>query len=151
MPQRDKPPKPGQKSPPLEASLGYHLYRAHAMMRDRFASAISEFGVNPPEWAVLASIGRCGCSTAAEISNATGRDKAGIARSLRSLEAKGLVRRSEAPADGRAMLLRLTPTGSRILPKLEHASRSVNQAVLSTLDPTDRKKLIQLLQQINDG
>lgn len=131
----------------LQSSLGYHIYRLNAHMRDRFAHALNDHGVTPSEWSVLAAIGRGGCTTAAEICQATGRDKAGVARTLAALVASELVVRSPG-GDARTKPLALSERALALLPSLEACSRQVNRSVLAHLDAEDRDTLARLLQHL---
>lgn len=133
----------------LQSSLGYHIHRIDAHMRDRFAVALHAHGVTPSEWAVIASVGRGGCSTAADICEATGRDKAGVARTLARLINAGLVVRV-AGADARTKPLALSAEAAALLPRLEACSRHVNQETLTPLDPDERDALARLLARLTD-
>lgn len=131
----------------LQSSLGYHVHRLNAHMRDRFGEAIALHGVTPSEWAVLAAVGRGGCTNAAEVCAATGRDKAGVARTVAALIRSGLIVRSSG-ADARTKTLALSPEAAAAMPRLEACSRQVNRQVLALLDPEERKTLLRLLERL---
>lgn len=116
-------------------------------MRDRFGEAIGPHGVTPSEWAILAAVGRGGCTNAAEVCEATGRDKAGVARTVAALVRSGLIVRSSG-IDARTKTLALSAEAAAAMPLLEACSRQVNRQVLALLRPDERRTLLTLLERL---
>jgi DNA-binding MarR family transcriptional regulator len=64
------------------------------------------------QWRVLATVGQHDTTSPTRVAELVGLDKVKVSRSLSSLVAMGLIRKSDDPRDGRAHLLRLTRRGS---------------------------------------
>ena len=64
-----------------------------------------------PEWRALAVIAEHGTLSPTAVGQLTAMDKVKVSRAAQSLVAKGLLRRTQDPSDGRGLLLRLTRKG----------------------------------------
>ncbi len=99
----------------LEEFLPYQLSvtagRVSRVFARRFAD---EFGLTIPEWRVIAVVGRFGAISPSRVSDWTGMDKVKVSRAAATLAARGLLRQSQDPSDGRARVLRMTRKGERV-------------------------------------
>ena len=71
-------------------------------------------GVGAGEFDVIHAVRKNPGITQSEVCRITGLDKGAVARQTANLEAKGYLRRSENPADGRSRCLYATPQAERL-------------------------------------
>jgi|SRR5271165_1864616 DNA-binding MarR family transcriptional regulator len=96
----------------LENFLPYRLSVAANRVSRLFARRYSEaYGLSIPEWRVLAIIGRFDTLSPSAAGERTAMDKVKVSRAAAGLVARGLVRQTQDPRDGRGRLLRLTRRG----------------------------------------
>ena len=79
------------------------------------------------------------------IADEGGFSKATLSGVLTTLEGRGLVTRERSDADGRLVLVRLTPTGRRTMKKLFPLFNEQEQAVVSTLPKGDLPQAADML------
>jgi DNA-binding MarR family transcriptional regulator len=96
----------------LDEFLPYRLSvaanRVSRMFSRRFADT---FGLSIPEWRVLAVLGRVGSASPSAVGEMAAMDKVKVSRAAASLVARGMVRQTQDPDDGRARVLRMTRKG----------------------------------------
>ncbi|HXA26388.1 MAG TPA: MarR family transcriptional regulator, partial [Acetobacteraceae bacterium] len=99
----------------LEEFLPYRLSVAANRVSRLFARRYSEaYGLSIPEWRVLAMIGRFGTLSPSAVGEWTAMDKVKVSRAAASLVARGLLRQTQDPRDGRGRLLHLTRKGATV-------------------------------------
>jgi DNA-binding MarR family transcriptional regulator len=95
--------------------MPYRLSVAANRVSRMFARRYSEaYGLSIPEWRVLAIVGRSGTVSPSLVGESTAMDKVKVSRAAASLVARGLLRQTHDPADGRGRLLRLTRRGTSV-------------------------------------
>jgi MarR family transcriptional regulator, 2-MHQ and catechol-resistance regulon repressor len=72
-------------------------------------------------------------------------DKSTTSRVVDALERKGYVVRSEHPADGRALRLKITPTGRTLHGKILNDILAEEEALLAEFSPKVRRSMTQVL------
>src|ERR1700719_923516 len=96
---------PGNAQPEafhLEDFLPYRLSVTSNHVSRLFARRYSEaFGLTIPEWRVLAVIGRFGTLSPSGVGEWTAMDKVKVSRAAANLVARGLLRQTQDPEDGR--------------------------------------------------
>ena len=96
----------------LEEFLPYRLSVAANRVSRLFARRYNAaYGLSIPEWRVLAIVGRNGTLSPSAVGEATAMDKVKVSRAAASLVARGLLKQTQDPNDGRGRLLRLTRKG----------------------------------------
>lgn len=99
----------------LEDFLPYRLSVAANRVARLCARRYSEsYGLAIPEWRVLAIVGRFGTMSPSAVGEASAMDKVKVSRAAASLVARGLLRQTQDPQDGRGRLLRLTRRGTAV-------------------------------------
>ena len=99
----------------LEDFLPYRLSVAASRVSRLFARRYSEaYGLSIPEWRVLAIIGRFDTLSPSAVGEATAMDKVKVSRAAASLVARGLLKQTQDPEDGRGRLLRMTRRGTAV-------------------------------------
>jgi len=92
----------------LAVEVSEHL---SAIYRERF-------GLDVPEWRVMATVGPVRGCTAQYIAGSTRMHKTRVSRAIAHLEQKGLMTRATSSEDRREMELRLTKAGRRMYGEL---------------------------------
>jgi len=77
------------------------------------------------EWRLLAAIGRDSVLSPTAAGARTAMDKVKVSRAAASLVARGLLRQSQDPADGRGRLLRLTRKGTTLYTSVAQTARAI--------------------------
>ena len=97
----------------------FRLNRLAAEVSEHLATVYRErFGLEIPEWRVMATVGpERGC-TAQYIARSTRMHKTRVSRAIAHLEKRGLMTRATSSADRREMELRLTRAGRRVYAEL---------------------------------
>jgi len=108
-----------------------------------------EHGIRLAEWRVLRVLAAVTTrATAGEIGEALGMDKMAVSRALRSLEARGRLRRMPSAEDGRQIALEITQAGRALVAAIEPSGRLREAALLSVLDEAERATLDALLDRL---
>jgi len=107
-----------------------------------------EFGLNVPQWRVMAVLGREPGLSAIELTERTAMDKVAVSRAVSGLVTAGRVAQRNDPHDGRRKRLRLTRSGRRIYQRIVPRARELERALLAELAPAQRDALEQLLPEL---
>jgi DNA-binding MarR family transcriptional regulator len=130
-------PVPGLAYGVLDELLGYALRRAQNALYLDFYRAISESSagvdVSPQRFAALVLVANNPGMRQGLLAQAMGLHRSGALRLTDWLTGQGWVERRDDPADARSWGLHLTPTGRRMLNKLEQAVRAHDRALLQGL------------------
>jgi DNA-binding MarR family transcriptional regulator len=144
--------KPGLDVSPM--GVVGRLSRASAAVDARLARTFAEHGLDASSFDVLATLLRSGPPYRISPS-ALARDamitSSAVAQRLNKLESRGLVRRAPDPDDGRGTVIALTEAGRTAVEEALPAHLETEQAILSTLSPTERDQLATLLQRVRDA
>ena len=107
------------------------------------------YGLDIPEWRVLATLGfRDDACTAQYIARCTRTHKSTISRAVTALMKRQLVERVENQDDRREFQLRMTPKGSALYQQLIPPLLRREQEILSCLSAQERKNFAKLLGKI---
>jgi DNA-binding MarR family transcriptional regulator len=104
-------------------------------------------------WAyiVLSRLGAEPAQTQLALAKAIGYDKTRLIALLDELERDGLLTRRPDPADRRARLVQLTPSGERLLKAARADIREMEAVLLDNLAPADRATLLTVLPRLVRG
>jgi DNA-binding MarR family transcriptional regulator len=107
------------------------------------------YGLDIPEWRVLATLGfRNEACTAQYISHCTRTHKSTISRAVTALMKRQLVERVENEDDRREFALRMTRKGQALYQELIPRLKRREQEILSCLSSQERKDFAHLLGKI---
>jgi DNA-binding MarR family transcriptional regulator len=107
------------------------------------------YGLDIPEWRVLATLGfRNDACSAQYIAHCTRTHKSTISRAVTSLLTRQLVERVENKDDRREYALRMTRQGKALYQKLIPRLLRKEQAILSCLSAQERKDFARILGKI---
>ena len=135
----------------LEEFLPYRLsvaaeFVSHLMARDHLAQS----GLAMSEWRLLAAVGRYSVLSPTAAGERTSMDKVKVSRAAASLVARGLLRQTQDPEDGRGRLLRLTRKGATIYTGIAPTARNIEAALATGLTRTEWNALHKALGKLSD-
>jgi DNA-binding MarR family transcriptional regulator len=147
---REKSAAGGDATLDLFKFVPFRLNRLAAEVSSALSSEYRErYGIDIPEWRVLATLGfRNDACSAQYISHCTRTHKSTISRAVTALMQRQLVERVENADDRREFQLRMTAKGKalyqQLIPRLLHRE----QVILSCLSAQERKDFAKLLGKI---
>jgi len=112
----------------------------------------ARYGLDIPEWRVLATLGFRGAACSAQyIAHCTRTHKSTISRAVTALMRRQLVERVENEDDRREYALRMTRKGKALYQKLIPRLLRKEQEILSCLSTQERKDFARLLGKIESS
>ena len=141
-----------KKSPTLDL-FRFVPFRLNRLAAEVSAALSSEYqqryGLDIPEWRVLATLGfRNDACSAQYIAHCTRTHKSTISRAVSALMARQLVERVENADDRREFQLRMTRSGKALYQKLIPRLLRKEQEILSCLSAQERKDFARMLGKI---
>ncbi len=133
----------------LDDFLPYRLSVAANRVSRMFARRFSEaFGLSIPEWRVLAILGRVGSASPSAVGEMAAMDKVKVSRAAASLVARGLIRQTQDPDDGRARVLRLTRKGTTAYHGVVPMAKTMETEIASGLSRAEWASLNKALNRL---
>lgn len=133
----------------LQAFIPYRLNSLAQVVSDGFAVAYSEiFGISPPEWRVLATLGEFREMSAKGIGHHSRMHKTRVSRAVLSLEKRRLLVRSPSAVDRREEILSLSPDGREIYDAISPMASHYQDSLLTGLSEADRASLDRLIRHL---
>ena len=131
----------------------FRLNRLAAEVSAALSSEYQErYGLDIPEWRVLATLGfRVEPCSAQYISHCTRTHKSTISRAVTALMKRQIVERVENADDRREFRLRMTAKGKALYEELIPRLLRREQEILACLSAPERKNLAALLGKIEQG
>lgn len=135
--------------PRLADFLPYRLSVTSNAVSNRIAADYkTRFGVNVPEWRVMAVLGDIGALTQRQLVGATFMDKVAVNRACKVLADRGLVERSPNDSDGRSHLLELTDSGREMHGQIMPLALSLETRLLECLTAAEQRTLRRILDKL---
>jgi DNA-binding MarR family transcriptional regulator len=118
----------------LQAFFPYRL----AVLAEQVSLAVApvyaaRFRLSRQEWRILAVVGARAEFSTSEICRTTTLDKMQVSRAIQSLEARGFVKRFEAPGDRRRKIVALTAAGRSLYRRIVPLASKREAAILRGL------------------
>jgi DNA-binding MarR family transcriptional regulator len=136
----------------LEHFLPYRLNRLADVVSRQLAEAYQErFGVDVPQWRIMATLGTDRSFTAQFIAESTRMHKTRVSRAVAELTAKGLLSGTASSADRREFLLSLTAKGRRLYQRLVPLALARERELFSCLGPADMQAFLKGLDRLERG
>ena len=131
----------------------FRLNRLAAEVSAALASEYQQrYGLDIPEWRVLATLGfRDDACTAQYIAHCTRTHKSTISRAVTALMQRQMVERVENEDDRREFALRMTRKGKALYQKLIPGLLRREREILSCLSAKERKEFANLLGKIENS
>jgi len=134
------------------AVLDLHHYFPYRLARlaEQVSLAVAEvyavrFSLSRQEWRILAVLGARSELATKEIGRLTTLDKMNVSRAMQALDARGIVRRTRDPDDGRERIVALTAAGRALYRKIVPFALEREAALLSVLTPQEIATLDQVM------
>jgi len=121
------------------------LFQQHTA---RWQHALPE--LTKPQYAVMRSIAEHPGIEQVALTEVAVSTKATLAEMLSRMEARGLVKREQDPADKRRRFVFLTPEGEALLVRCQPVSSGVDEAFLGRLSEDERAQFSALIQKMMD-
>ena len=135
----------------LEDFLPYRLsVAADAVSRFIARQYLAKWDLGMAEWRLLAAVGRFGVLSPTAAGERTAMDKVKVSRAAASLVARGLLRQTQDPADGRGRLLRLTRKGTTIYTNVAPTAQAIEAALAPGLTKAEWGALAKALAKLSD-
>ncbi|MBV9533287.1 MAG: MarR family transcriptional regulator [Bradyrhizobium sp.] len=149
---------PAREQTAFKKCLRLDLFKFVPFRLNRLAAEVSlalsseyqtRYGLDAPEWRVLATLGfRNDACSAQYISHCTRTHKSTISRAVTTLLGRGLIERVANEDDRREFRLRVTRKGRALYEKLIPRLLRREQEIMSCLSAQERKELARLLGKI---
>jgi len=140
-------------SPPDEPADGLQSlereFRRFAMNHSRFKHQIGDGRVDRLALMLLGTLSHCGPSRLSALAERCGFDPSTVSRQVADLEKEGLLERATDPDDRRAVLLKASPKGRRLLQRLQGGSRQRMQRMLGDWTEQEINTFAALLGRLN--
>jgi DNA-binding MarR family transcriptional regulator len=131
--------------------IPFRLNRLAAAVSDHLSAIYRErFGLEIPEWRVMATVGLMYGCNARFIGESTRMHKTRVSRAISGLVRRGLIRRLPYATDKREMPLRLTPAGRRVYTALVPLALEREQALLRCLTGVERRSFQRCLGRLEE-
>jgi DNA-binding MarR family transcriptional regulator len=129
---------------------GHLIRRIHQISTQLFLLRAREagFDLTPVQFAALDALQNAPGIDQARLAEAIAKDRATIGAVVDRLEQKGLIARAENRKDRRARILKLTPSGERLLQSLLPVVESVQSEILSGLSRAEYRQFVQLATKV---
>jgi DNA-binding MarR family transcriptional regulator len=125
-----------------------HLRAAHAHLRRCSNLAFSPFGMTADQFVLLTVLAECGEATQQELVRRCYSDTATIGTMLSLLEAKGFVRRTPHPRDGRATSVNLSAPGRRLAKAMRRSSSPLRARLAALFNAQELGQLLEFLERL---
>jgi DNA-binding MarR family transcriptional regulator len=125
--------------------------RAREYIDDGLNQLLGAHGLNRSLWDVLAGLRREGPPyrlSPTELYRGLMRTSGAITHRLGTLERAGLIERVPDPADGRSLLVALTPRGKELVDEIAPAYLENERRLLAGLSPDEQASLAELLRKL---
>lgn len=133
----------------LDAFLPYRLSVATNRVSDLVASAYRRlFGINIPEWRLIAVLAERGELNQQGLGQATRMDKLAVSRAAAGLDKRGLIERRTDARDRRNQRLTLSAEGRKLYAAVAPEALAIEARLFASFSPDRRDTLLAMLGEI---
>ena len=132
----------------LSDHLGYWLRLVSNQVSTSFARDSANKDVTVAEWVVLRHLAEEDGIAPNKLANKLQMTRGAISKLAERLIAKGLVKRTDSPVDGRMHVLALCTKGRRLVPLLAALADENDREFFDLLDANERAALQQVLEKL---
>ncbi|MGH2990647.1 MAG: MarR family winged helix-turn-helix transcriptional regulator [Solirubrobacterales bacterium] len=136
------------RPPSLLALPSYLASQVSKFGRRRLESALAEHDLVLIHHGILAALSDFGSLSQQQLADALDFDKSHLVARIDYLEGRGLIGRTQDPADRRRNQIALTATGQELVDRLRPVAQESQQGFLETLSPEEQRILISLLRRV---
>lgn len=131
----------------MHRSIPIALLRAREAVMSHFRPMLARHDITEQQWRVIRALAESGIVDASEIAARAFILAPSLTRIIRSLENRGIVRRTRDEHDGRRVLLEITPAGLAIIEQVAPESRLIFEDIEQRFG---RARIEQLLDMLED-
>lgn len=124
-------------------------FRRFAQNLSRFKHQIGDDRLDRLALTILGALSHCGPSRLSTVAERCGFDPSTVSRQVADLEKGGLLERATDPDDRRAVLLKASPKGKRLLQRLEAGRRQRIQRLVEDWTEQELATFADLLGRLN--
>jgi MarR family transcriptional regulator, lower aerobic nicotinate degradation pathway regulator len=140
--------QPGGKSWPLEQRPGFLVRRMHQIHVALFQEKCATFEITPLQYSLLSALAVRGTADQTTLAADVVLDRTTTTGALKRLQSRNFIERAIRREDRRAQICRLTAAGAALLAKMETDARAAHRETLSSLNKTEQKRFIAMMQRI---
>ncbi|QCU76668.1 MarR family winged helix-turn-helix transcriptional regulator [Pseudoalteromonas distincta] len=135
----------------LATFLPYQLTNVATRVSNDFAEVYqTKYGLNIPQWRILANLAQYGQSNAKDLCTQSNMDKSTVSRAVKVLIDKGLVKSELNAQDKRAALLVLSEAGQSLYEQIAPDALNWEKQLLSTLTNEEYEVLVSIFEKLNN-
>lgn len=131
--------------------LGELIVRAARSLRGRWRTVLEPWELSPHQARALGVVGRTDGLRLSALAEALRIAPRSATEVVDGLAERGLVDRVPDPTDRRAILVRTTAEGARVLTEVAAARTADSRAALARIPPDERAELARLLRRLVEG
>jgi DNA-binding MarR family transcriptional regulator len=135
----------------LLALASYLLSQLSKFGRRRLEAVLDEHDLVLIHHGVLAALSDLGPRSQQQLADALDVDKSHLVARIDDLQRRGLVTRTQDPADRRRNRIALTAAGRRLIDGLRPVAQESQQGFLNALSPAEQETLLSLLRRALDA
>ncbi|ALS34976.1 hypothetical protein PTRA_b0505 [Pseudoalteromonas translucida KMM 520] len=133
----------------LATFLPYQLNNIATQVSNDFAKVYKrEFGLNIPQWRILANLAQYGQSTAKQLCMQADMDKSTVSRAVQALITKGFIYSKVNEQDKRAAFLMLADEGEALYKKITPEALAWEAQLLNTLSDDERQQMMSIFEKL---
>jgi DNA-binding MarR family transcriptional regulator len=132
----------------LDAHLGFWLRFVSNHVSARFGLLIAQEGCSVVDWVALRALYDRPGSSHAELIQLLGMTKGATSKVISRLEERGLATRNLAQGSSREQLLRLTPKGMKLVPRLAALADANDAHFFAQLPQQEQNALLNILKTL---
>ncbi|MBH0029928.1 MULTISPECIES: MarR family transcriptional regulator [unclassified Pseudoalteromonas] len=135
----------------LATFLPYQLTNVATRVSNDFAEVYqTKYGLNIPQWRILANLAQYGQSNAKDLCTQANMDKSTVSRAVKVLIDKGLVKSELNAQDKRAALLVLSKVGQSLYEQIAPDALNWEKQLLNTLTNEEYEVLVGIFEKLNN-
>ena len=131
--------------------LGFQARVISARANQLFQDLTGQAAITPGQYAALLTLHQKGALTLTELAAAIRVDRSTLTEMVRRLVRAGLITRTGNGADRRSAVVALSPDGQEAVLRLTPGAAEVQNVLLATLGPAERRQLMGWIKAIAAG
>jgi homoprotocatechuate degradation regulator HpaR len=135
---------------PFERSLPMALLRAREAVMRGFRRQLRERGLNEQEWRIMRALMEVDRVEIGELAECVFILKPSATRTIKNLEARGIVSRTRSSADQRRAFIALTAGGHKLFDELAPHSEVEYARITKLIGASEVQELYELLRRVTD-
>ncbi len=139
---------PGRPHQDRRRSLAIGLLRAREAVMSHFRPILAAHDVTEQQWRVIRVLYEAGKLDATEVADKASILAPSLTRMIRSLEERGFITKHKDDADGRRVLLQITPAGQAIVEDVMPESLNVYADIDARFGAERVEKLLDMLDEL---